>query len=554
MGYIFRRGNTDYRFFQPDEGANSVSVYEDGSRIFIGGASRSSDITINNGGGAFYVDTTNTNEQDAFIAEFNSNGLLTWSTYFGDDNSDENILDLEVGKPDLLGNLGSTSGLYCVGTRGNTTPLLPITDAANETDGNGMILRFRVDNNLLWSNAWKCESITSVETDPPNNNFGESIYFTGRTNEDDQTFPVVNPDPNVPQTSNNSGLSDVFVTSLSKTGQINYSFFYGGSCFDFGTAISIDESRNIYVCGFTSSEGSPQCSSNLSEDLPILNGFSLPGSSPYAPTGLILKIAPYFEVSSTPVEILNAGYFGGGFEDKVFSIASRSDGYTFITGVSNSNGVISPPTIQFPVIDPRSTLYVVSGVNNTPQKDAFIAAFDPDFELVWSTYFGGESADQGNCLSVSESDDRLFFAGDALTNNAIIRPNSGARLPVFDFDELNFNDYYQEEPTPTNSFPAWAAFFDISEVNEFLKTEESAEFWDEAIIVYPNPFSHQIQINADEAIENIYIYDLSGKLINQKMTDGKTHAELDLVNIARGTYIINVKTTNGIFSKKLVKL
>lgn len=190
------------------------------------------------------------------------------------------------------------------------------------------------------------------------------------------------------------------------------------------------------------------------------------------------------------------------------------------------------------------------------KQQSFTACFLRSIlELIWSTYFGGDNMDFARDLSISESDNRLYFAGDALTNNAILDPNTDDLLPNYDFDINNANDYWQEFPTPVASYPAWAAFFDLTEVDEFLKVEEmDDEIENSNLSIYPNPFNNSINIYAEESIETIVIYDLSGKVIYDEKSVGKSTHTLRVGLLSTGTYVIKVHTFSKVHTKKLIKL
>lgn len=73
--------------------------------------------------------------------------------------------------------------------------------------------------------------------------------------------------------------------------------------------------------------------------------------------------------------------------------------------------------------------------------------------------------------------------------------------------------------------------------------------------LYPIPFQNNVNVifASELNIEDVKIYDVSGRLVYQKIIDSKkSNLNLEL-NLDNGTYFINVKTNNGTFTEKLIK-
>lgn len=67
--------------------------------------------------------------------------------------------------------------------------------------------------------------------------------------------------------------------------------------------------------------------------------------------------------------------------------------------------------------------------------------------------------------------------------------------------------------------------------------------------VYPNPVSDVLTIQSSSVVENINIYDLSGKKVAVSLS-GKT---VDVKNIPAGAYLITIETKDGKITKKFIK-
>jgi len=56
--------------------------------------------------------------------------------------------------------------------------------------------------------------------------------------------------------------------------------------------------------------------------------------------------------------------------------------------------------------------------------------------------------------------------------------------------------------------------------------------------------------NTGIAIENVKIYDLNGRLIKQEQLD---HNQIEISQLPKGIYILNIETAVGILREKLIK-
>lgn len=70
-----------------------------------------------------------------------------------------------------------------------------------------------------------------------------------------------------------------------------------------------------------------------------------------------------------------------------------------------------------------------------------------------------------------------------------------------------------------------------------------------AISIYPNPVVDKLQIVTSEKIETIAVFDMSGRAIRAKVLNN----ELQVNDLAKGIYILIVKTDKGNYQKKFIK-
>jgi len=70
-----------------------------------------------------------------------------------------------------------------------------------------------------------------------------------------------------------------------------------------------------------------------------------------------------------------------------------------------------------------------------------------------------------------------------------------------------------------------------------------------AINAYPNPVTNSFQIESSENVENVKLYNVSGRLVKTF----KTNANYDVSDLSTGVYITSIKTQLGTKTLRLVK-
>ena len=92
-------------------------------------------------------------------------------------------------------------------------------------------------------------------------------------------------------------------------------------------------------------------------------------------------------------------YFGGDSpEDNIKDIVTDSDDNMIVTGNTLST--------DFPIKDAFQDTFTGGGTDDHGVSgDAFLTKFDPDGQLLWSTYLGGSSMDGGLFVEIMESND-----------------------------------------------------------------------------------------------------------------------------------------------------
>ena len=204
-------------------------------------------------------------------------------------------------------------------------------------------------------------------------------YVTGVTTT--PNFPVVN----AMQPQHAGGTRDAFVTQFSPAGQILYSTYLGGNGQDWGHAIAVDASGDIYVGGLTESTDFPTTAGALdrtcgTDSLCGPTSFGNPGPSN---DGFVVKLRPGLAAP------LYATYLGGGDRDSVRGIAVDAAGNAYVGGHTGST--------DFPV-SPQAFDRVLD------QFEGFVAKLNASgSSLLFSTFLGGSEYDEVMAIAIDGS-------------------------------------------------------------------------------------------------------------------------------------------------------
>jgi beta-glucanase (GH16 family) len=98
------------------------------------------------------------------------------------------------------------------------------------------------------------------------------------------------------------------------------------------------------------------------------------------------------------------------------------------------------------------------------------------------------------------------------------------------------------------------AYGSASTAKKAFSEEETLKTTDFAM--YPNPASNYVQLSIPEKLDNkiITIYDNSGKLLLQtQLGDDVNESQIDISKLSRGIYILNFKSDQKSWTKKLIK-
>ena len=170
-----------------------------------------------------------------------------------------------------------------------------------------------------------------------------------------------------------------------------YSTYYGGTGSDYGYAVAVDSIGNTYVAGGAGSAA-----------------FGILG----AEDGFVLKLRP----DGTK---LYATFFGGAGVDEARGVAVDVQGNAYVTGITGS--------LDFPV---KGAIQAKTGGS----QDAFVAKLSQRGVLAYATYLGGNANETGAAIAVDAAGSAYVIGTTFSTNFPTVNPfqaTKGAQQDAF---------------------------------------------------------------------------------------------------------------------------
>ncbi|MBI2271475.1 MAG: SBBP repeat-containing protein [Bacteroidetes bacterium] len=324
---------------------------------------------------------------------------LVWATYVGG-VSVEGAMGVEC---DAAGNV------FMVGYAANNGfPTLNSGTYYKGTFGGGngdvFIVKFSAVGAMLWSTYFGSPS-REEGIDLAIDNTG-NVYIAGFTA--GAGIPTLNAGGYFDNTFN--GVQDFFILKFTNTGVLNWSTYYGGSAADVTQAITVDNSGNIYLTGYTKSTNFPTQAWGGAYYDNTQNGN---GSFGYWEGDIfIVKF-------SSATNLIWSTYYGGG---PWFSTIGGGDWGEDITIDSNGNIIVVGCTssqVNFPIKAWGGAFNEAALGSN---KNGFLLKFSGTGILLWATGF----MPFGQITSVvTDSNDNIFVAGHASN----LTPTTGLKDP-----------------------------------------------------------------------------------------------------------------------------
>ena len=345
------------------DAAFGISVDSAGD-AYVAGVTASANFPVKSG-----YQTTTGGQGDAFVAKLNPSGTgLIYATYLGGSGSDAgNAVAVD-----------STGDAYITGATSSRD--LPVTSGAFQGSyaGNGNSNAFVAK---LDPSGSKLVYSSYLGGNGPDSGQGIAVdgagdaFVTGST--ESFNFPTA-PSPTPFQQGNancttvnqsETCTADAFVAEVNPTASsLIYSTYLGGTSADSGQAITVDAQGDAYIAGYTYSSNFPTQSA--------YQGASGGGEDCFVA-----------ELAAGGTSLVFSTYLGGAGQDAAYGLALDGSGNIYLTGSTTSDGFpTSPSAFQ--------SLYGGNG-------DAFLTKMSAHaVSLIYSTFTGGSSLDQGNAIAV----------------------------------------------------------------------------------------------------------------------------------------------------------
>lgn len=360
-----------------DETASTILFTADQRICIAGNTSSASNVALNGyqmqyGGG----------QNDGYLAQFDEDGFIIWSTYIGGNQNDE-IHQLTINRFQHLYVSGSSSSTNDISTSGASQNI----NAGGSFDG--IIGRFNLEGDRIWMSYFGGEGqdkALGIACDELGN-----VYLAGITSS-------LNNIAYNPFQQDIGGGNDLFFAFFDSTGVINWSSYLGGSSDEFLRSISADENSKIIFSG------------NSASSAAALNGWdtSYGGST----DGFFGKVQdcnnPYVTVDPLGETIFCYG------ESVGLSVGGAD---TFIWSTDEETTVIT--------VDTTKTVYAIGTMNGTGcralsnliEVEALytptVTAFTPDM----TTLCGGGSV---TLIAVCEDEFESFEWSNEMTGDTIV--------------------------------------------------------------------------------------------------------------------------------------
>ena len=528
---------------------------------FIGGSSNDNprDITLHDGkimvvgetsSDDFPLDPENIGEQDAFVAVLNAtSGELEASRIFGSELDDVFQGVDSYGSNFLVVGYSASGSIPAVNLPG------AYNQSTNSGKDEGLILEIDNELEVVWSTYFGGKGgdfAMDVEVNTDNNHF----YVTGNTDTERYAtntcapptsgggFPNCKPS-GASQFSFANGASpilitsDLFIAEFDANRSLVWSTFFGGEDIDkissagnTSVAINYQNQGEIAIIGAT---------------FDYANFPTSPGGG-YSQniSGAGLFLAKFKDRSHTWGTsfgcIDDAAFFPFLGESCVFDNGNLFVlGHTDCLPQSSADYCTAPSTSVFPICLPPSSsnVFFQGGTNPAYEGngDSFIAAFDENENLTYSTYFGGNGKDLIRD-AVFDSNARLHFVGQSTSSASF-----PWRFPTTPIDVYRQEELFGNEDGYIARLPM-GNIVQNSEVN----TEE------QGMLLFPNPNRGQFSVSLpDQMVNNNYVinvYDSRGVLVHRDETNGRQLLSLDLHQLPAGIYSFSILNYSRLFIVK----
>ncbi len=463
----------------------------------------------------------NAGGNDAFLVKYDASGNVLWAKSVGG-------ISLEYGKSVAVDTSGN---VYVTGDFRSHTITFDSDSLTNVGGTDVFLAKYDATGNVLWAKSaggTDIDAVFSVALDASGN-----AFVTGEFRSPTITFDTY--------TLTNVGIGNMFLAKYDASGNVLWAKSVGGLSADYGNAVALDVSGNVYVTGSFSS--------------PVISfgTYTLTnvGSSD-------VFLAKY----NTNGNVLWAKSAGGISDDYGISVALDTSGNAFVTGnfyspnvtfdsdtltyngfYGTPNGFVAKYDTSGNVLWAKRTIgkyfyygnsvaldvsgnaFVTGGaftLTDTVHEDIFLAKYDASGNMLWTKSVGGTSYDNGVSVALDAS------------GNAYVTGNFYSPTISFDSDIL----------TNLGSGDVFLAkLSSLTGINELNNST--------TVKMFPNPAAEKITIEA-QTRGSLTILNLEGqKLLIHQITEHKT--QIDISSLPKGVYFVRITNDRMVEVGKIIK-
>lgn len=205
-----------------------------------------------------------------------------------------------------------------------------------------------------------------------------------------------------------------------------------------------------------------------------------------------------------------------------------SDGALINSASFGGSGVDAPRSI---VCDPTNTLFVLGisysadGLVSIPQggADAWLLSLDENLELNWERSQGGSGSDSGSGSGFGPAGEVVFVGSSNSTDGDLTGNFGSSDLWVVKLQPV---DVGMGETTALAGFS-----------------------------VFPNPTSTELRVNlSTTGAKLLELIDVTGRVIyHHVVAAGAPQVQLQVADLAQGTYTVRLSNTEGSFTQRFIK-
>lgn len=499
--------------------------------------------------GGTYNITSYAGSNDFYIAKYDSLGNIIWGFRRGSSGYDDARKILITSNNDII-IVGQFSGSFDFDPGSSTTTL----NAGTNSDG--FVAKYDSAGNFIWAFDLGDQSYYDLAVNAdldPNDNVYVIGYFEGTVD--------FNPGTGTANLSSTNGAS--FVAKYDSSGNYSWAFKIESNSSISILAISVDHLSNVYITG--SFDGTADFNPSTS----VFNLSSINGDE--------IFLAKYSAAST----FIWAYQLGSGGDDVGVDVNAKTTGRIYLTGHIAG-------TCDFD-LTAGSYLVFTSGAIN-----GFLASYDVNAALQWAFGIGQPGGGSQGCATNTDVNGNVFLTGsfagtidfDPSANvDTISAPLSFTSGFIAKYDNSGAYQYAVKLESSGHTYPSDISIdlnnniyisglfsntcdFDPSSNN----TNITSNGLDDAFIVkysysatgietisendninvYPNPFNSVIKVTGVFPKSNIKIFNTMGVLIKEFLANSD-NVFVDLQNVPKGIYLMQIANKDKTFSKKLMK-